>query len=314
MLNIRGSDLTLLVSLNALLEEANVTRAAARLNISQPAVSAQLARLRELFGDPLLLPAEGGRGMTLTTRALELKAPLFLALKEMETILNERPSFAPLTAQRTFSVATSDNALVMLGLNLITQLAQDAGPGVRISFRNPREDLIANQLENGEVDALVSTERLVPLSMKTKPLLKDRYIVAQRKGHPRGIEPLTLDSYCELRHILVSNTGGSFEGFVDELLRQRNRSRDVAVSVQTYSAVPLILTQTDYLCVLPSMFARQFADRLDIFEPPMEAQEFTLLLAWHARNHANPSHIWLRDRLTNIARSVVSRSKDLEIS
>src|SRR5215467_1199136 len=135
MIDLKGADLSLLVSLDALIEEANVTKAAERLNISQPALSAQLARLRDLFHDPLLVSAKSGRGMVPTPRALELKLPLHLALKDLEAVVKRPPTFDPLSAERTFAIAGSDNVTAVLGVRLIARAQKLAGPNVRISFR-----------------------------------------------------------------------------------------------------------------------------------------------------------------------------------
>ena len=122
-MDLRQIDLNLLVSLDALLAECNVTRAARRLHLSQPALSAQLARLRTLFADPLLLPAETGRGMTPTARALALGPALHLALKDLESVVLHQPSFDPATDVRTFQLAMNDTAMVVIGLPLIEELA-----------------------------------------------------------------------------------------------------------------------------------------------------------------------------------------------
>ena len=135
MIDFKGADLNLLVSLDALIEEGNVTKAAARLNVSQPALSAQLARLRELFQDPLLVPSRTGRGMIPTARALKLRGPLHAALKDLETVIKRPPAFDPLTANRSFAIAASDNATVVLGIGLIERVRKLAGPGVRVSDR-----------------------------------------------------------------------------------------------------------------------------------------------------------------------------------
>src|SRR5580658_4288447 len=113
MIDLKGADLNLLVSLDALIDEANVTRAAARLNVTQPALSAQLARLRDLFRDPLLVPSRTGRGMIPTARALELRGPLHVALKDLETVIKRPPAFASLTAERSFAIAASDYSTVV---------------------------------------------------------------------------------------------------------------------------------------------------------------------------------------------------------
>src|SRR3546814_9348538 len=137
-MNMYEIDLNLLSSLDILLDELNVTRAAARLNISQPALSAQLQRLRKMFGNPLLLPSETGRGMVATARALALQAELRELLKGVETLVRREPEFDPATGQHIFSVAASDNAVLSLGLPLIARVAAQAGPKVR-STEQPSE-------------------------------------------------------------------------------------------------------------------------------------------------------------------------------
>src|SRR5262249_35566163 len=228
MIDLKGADLGLLVSLDALIEEANVTKAAERLNISQPALSAQLARLRDLFDDPLLVSAKGGRGMVPTPRALELKLPLHLALKDLEAVVKRPPTFDPLSADRTFSIAGSDAMTAVLGVGLILRAQKLVGPGVRISFRTPNPDLIAVQLERGQLDLLIGDQRNVPPGLTSQRLYDEHHVMAQRKGHPRGTNALDLDSYCTLSHILVSNSGiGSFRGDIDEQLEKIGRRRNV---------------------------------------------------------------------------------------
>jgi DNA-binding transcriptional LysR family regulator len=301
MIDLRRTDLNLLVSLDALIDEGNVTRAAARLNVSQPALSAQLARLREMFGDPLLVPSRSGRGMIPTARALELRVPLHIALNDLEAVVKRPPAFDPLTADRTFAIAASDNATVVLGAGLIEHIQKVAGPGVRVSFRSPNPDLIATQLERGEVDLLIGSERMVPTDMKTRRLIEERYLVAQRKGHPRGRKPLDLKTYCSLSHVLVSTGGGSFRGDIDEQLEKIGRRRRVVLSIHQFILAPMFLRITDYVATLPARFVDRFTDDLDTFELPFKARGFTLSAAWHPRNQADSSHIWLRKQLSAIA-------------
>lgn len=299
-MDLRHIDLNLLVSLDALLAECNVTRAARRLHLSQPALSAQLARLRQLFGDPLLLPAETGRGMTPTARALDLAPALHSALKDLESVVQHRPSFDPLTDERVFQIATNDTAMVVIGLPLIEELAARAGPGVRVAFRNPDVASIASQLEDGEVDLLIASERLLPPSMKARPLVHGRFVMAQRKGHPRGTGQLDLDAYCALEHVLVTEFAGRFSGYIDEALAERGRQRKVQVSVEKFMLVPEILRNSDYVCTLPSMLMSRFANLLDMFELPFNESGFGLRMAWHPRNHADPAVSWLRDTVLGL--------------
>jgi DNA-binding transcriptional LysR family regulator len=301
MIDFKGADLSLLVSLDALIDEANVTRAAARLNLSQPALSAQLARLRDLFRDPLLVPSRTGRGMIPTARALELRIPLHVALKQLETVIKRPPAFNPLTADRSFAIAASDNATVVLGAGLIEHVQRVAGPGVRVSFRTPSVDLIAAQLERGEVDLLIGSERMVPDDMKTLWLVDERYLMAQRKGHPRGKKRLDLKTYCGLSHVLVSTSGGSFRGDIDEQLERIGRRRKVVLSIHQFILAPMFLRITDYVATLPARFLDRFADELDTFELPFKARGFTLSAAWHPRNQADPGHIWLRKQVSAVS-------------
>ncbi|PSJ52713.1 LysR family transcriptional regulator [Mesorhizobium soli] len=298
----RGIDLNLLRSLDVLIEEANVTHAAARLGVTQPGLSAQLARLRAIFDDPLLVPSEKGRGMLPTSRALELREPLHAALKDLEAVVRTPAQFDPRTDARTFAIATTDNAVVVLGLPLIERLRQTAGRGIRLSFSSTGTD-VAAELERGEINLLIGSDRMVPPAMKARKLLEESYVMIQRKGHPRGRAPLDLDAYCKLEHVLVSTSGGSFHGFIDEQLEKLGYRRSVALSVHQFVMAPMIVASTDFVSTLPRRFAARFADhRLDLFELPFSAQGFNLFAAWHPRAHADPALMWLRNQLIEIAR------------
>ncbi len=295
-MDIRSSDLPLLVSLCALLEESNVTRAAARLHLSQPALSAQLARLRELFGDPLLIPAENGRGMVATARAAALKEPLREALRQLQSAIENKAPFDPRTARRSFTVAANDNAVTMFGVDLVRQIEQDGGPGLRIAFCDPDFDGLSARMERGEIDLLLATARLVPGSLKAVPISSERYVMAQRKGHPRGTRAPSLRQYCRYGHVLVS-ARGDFRSFLDERLEALGQQRRIAAVVAHYNLVPAMLANTDYLCTLPQRFLSRYTDLLDLFPLPFDLPDFALSMAWHPRADRDPAHCWLRSRL-----------------
>jgi DNA-binding transcriptional LysR family regulator len=298
-MDIKPADLPLLVALNALLDENNVTRAAARLHVSQPALSAQLARLRELFGDPLLVPSESGRGMVPTARAEQLKAPLQEALRQLGAALNEPVVFDPATAERTFVVAGNDNALTMFGLELVRQVAQSNGAGLRVAFREPDVAAVVAQMERGETDLLLAAARSIPGALKSVPICKERYYMAQRKKHPRGAAAPTLKQYCALGHVLVSGRG-EFRSNIDEQLQALKCTRHVAVAVPHYNLVPAIVANSDYICTLPIRFLQRFAGYLDIFPLPFALPEFAMSMAWHPRSDNDPAHRWLRSQLKPI--------------
>lgn len=300
-MDITRIDLNLLASLDVLLDEANVTRAARRLKLSQPALSAQLARLRELFGDPLLLPAEGGRGMTLTARAVGLRDPLRGALRDLDRVVTHAPDFDPMQSSRAFQIAMSDNGVAILGVDLVAWVAAHAGPGIRVAFRPVDPARIGTLMVNGDVDLLISIKSLIPPAMKARVLLEDRYLMAQRKGHPRGATPPDLDTYCALRHVLVSLDGGGFHGFMDDYLQKVGRRRQVAVSVPQYHLMPDILEATDYVGVMPSRLVQRFAGRLDAFDLPVPTHDISLYASWHPRMQADAGHRWLRERVAALA-------------
>ncbi|WP_116138828.1 LysR family transcriptional regulator [Trinickia diaoshuihuensis] len=300
MVDLRGIDLNLLVSLDALLEASNVTRAAERLHLTQPAVSTQLARLRQIFGDPLLIPAPSGRGMTRSVRATELMAPLKAALAQLEAVVRSEPTFDPLADTRSFTIAGSDQAVAVLGFRLMQWWAGHAGPNVQLAFVASEHAAGIERFERGEIDLLIGSERGVPAWAKARKLYEERFVFVQRKGHPRGAAPLDLDTYCALDHVLVSTSGGSFFGFMDEHLEAIGRARRVALSVQHFTVVPELLARTDYVSTLPSRLVTRYRDTLDMFDLPFEARGFTMFAAWHPRSQLDPASIWLRNALADV--------------
>ncbi|PWC39495.1 LysR family transcriptional regulator [Azospirillum sp. TSO35-2] len=305
MTDLKGIDLNLLVSLDTLLGELNVTRAAHKLGISQSALSAQLARLRALFGDPLLVPAGTGRGMIATARALDLQAPLHTALKALEVTITRPSTFDPMTAERVFTIAASDNAMVLFGCGLVERLSGTAGPGIHLSFRTPSVAQILSQLESGELDIQIGSNRAVPPTMKARLLVEENYKVVQRKGHPRGTAPLDLEVYCALDHVLVSPAGDRY-GYMDEQLEAIGRRRRVVMTVPQCFQAAMMVRTTDYVSTLPCRFVSRLTDWLDMFDLPFDARGFSLYAAWHPRNHADPGHIWLRRQLAEVAAAPAS--------
>jgi len=289
-----GIDLNLLVALDTLLAERNVTRAARRLNLSQPALSAQLARLRILFGDPLLLPA--ARGMTPTRRALELQEPLRQALEEVRGVLVAGSAFDPAAARLRVGIAASDYGQVAVLLPLLRDLAIEA-PGLTLAWRNLDAAALMAQMERGEVDLALMTPETAPERLRIRPLYDERYVVILRRGHPAARGGLDLDTYCGLDHVMVSPQGGGFVGPADAALAAHGRCRRVAVSAPGFLVVPEIIAASDMVALVPERIARAQAGRLDLFEPPIPVPGFTLAVVWHDRTTAHPALQWLRARL-----------------
>nr|WP_276572725.1 LysR family transcriptional regulator [Nannocystis pusilla] len=294
-------DLNLLVALDTLLAERNVTRAARRLNISQPALSAQLQRLRDLLGDPLLVPAQ--RGMTPTKRALELQAPLHEALAGVRAVLAAGTGFDPATAQITISVAASDYVQYALLMPLAFQLRREA-PGVRLAWRALDAAQLAGQAERGEVDLAFITPETAPEQLRSRKVLDERYVVIVRRDHPRVSGAIDLDLLCALDHVVVSPRGGGFAGATDVVLAARGRARRVVLSVPSFLMVPELVARSDMAALVPGRLARDRADRLQLLEPPVPVPGFSISMVWHRRLAKHPALTWLRDRVRSFARGL----------
>ncbi|MET1080696.1 MAG: LysR family transcriptional regulator [Pseudomonas sp.] len=288
-------DGALLLALKALLKERNVTRAATHLGITQPALSGRLARLREIFADPLFVPAANGRGVVPTPRAETLETELLQVLEGLKRLVDPPRDFMAAETTRSFIVALLDTPAAVLAPELCARLLELA-PSAKIAFIHPPQDAF-DRLEQGQIDLLITGPEGLPGDLMHRPLWQDGFRTAQRKGHPRGTAPLDLDGYCALDHLIVSAQGGRFAGVIDDALLALGRSRNVAISIQSYALAPLILVRTDAVCTLPARFLSQFEHQLDLFDPPLALSNIRLGLAWHPRSQHDAGHQWLRRQL-----------------
>lgn len=293
MSNLRKLDLNLLLTLDVLLTEHNVTRAAERLNLSQPAVSVQLSKLRETFNDPLLLP--GPRGMRPTQRAEELRAPLRQALESLEQALTPAAPFDPAQAKQTWRIAASDYSASTTLLPLLPDL-RSAAPYTRLAILEMNPARIARQAERGEIDLAFHLANAAPADMRCRILYREHYTLAGRVGHPQLKPQLTLKQYCRLEHVIVSPDGGGFRGDTDRLLTERGLTRRVALSVPHFLFMKSVLTSTDLVAMLPSRLVRD-DPALQTVKPPLNLPEWELAMLWHERSHRDPAHRWLREQI-----------------
>ena len=294
MKDITMLDLNLLKALDALLDECNVTRAASRLGVTQPAMSGMLTRLRENFGDPLFVRAK--HGIVPTQRALELRAPLKQVISQIGALL-QPPSFDPLTANITFTIAATDYALRAVALPFLSALKQQA-PHIRIALVPVDDKQVQLQLERGDIDLALLTPESTPPDLHAKNLFDEHYVCVLRQGHPamQGRKQLTVSQLCELDHALVSYTGGGFRGVTDEALEKLGQQRQVSLSVKSFIILPEILRASDMVAILPSRLVAGMDD-LMVFDPPIEVPGFTKVAAWHERTHRDIAHRWLRELL-----------------
>src|ERR1017187_7610845 len=271
-MDIRNVDLNLLVALDALLAERSVSRAAVRLHLSQPATSALLARLRGLFGDPLLL--RSARGMLPTPRALELLGPVKKVLDEIDAIVQPRAAFDPASAVQTFTLSASDYVEYALLPTLVDYVERQA-PGVRLAVRPLDLQTVAKQLESGEVDLCVTGLQNAPAGLHQQPLYAERMVSVVRRKHPGVGARLTLEKFCSLEHILVSVRGSGFSARIDYALAKLGRKRRARLAVPHFLLVPEIVAPSDMISALPERLARGYANKLRIFKPPLEIEGFT---------------------------------------
>jgi DNA-binding transcriptional LysR family regulator len=297
-MNTKNLDLGLLVTLEALLAERSVTRAAHRLNLSQPALSARLARLREALGDPLLIP--GQRGMILTQRALEMMQPLHEALEGVRRVVEQGTPFDPQTLRATVVIAASDYVQCALLARYSVVLRGEA-PLIRIAWRTLDLMALTTQLERGEVDIALARPETAPAGMRQRRLYEEEYVVVARQGHPTVHGILELDLFCALDHVVVSTRGGGFSGPTDAALEAIGRRRNVALSTSGFLIVPEIVSRSDMIALIPRRIADGWSDRVQVLEPPLHIPGFAIASIWHDRTTNHPAQSWLRDRLAALA-------------
>lgn len=304
--DLRRVDLNLLVTLEALLEEKSVTRAAEGLGMSQPAVSRALGRLRTVFADALLV--ERRKAYILSTRAEEIQPTLRRILAHIGGMLEAR-SFDPATAVGTVRLLMLDLEAAALAPYLLDRLATEA-PSLNLELLPPAGRLF-ELLEDDATEALVGVVDEAPAGIRKRGLYDDRYITLMRTGHPAAGKKLTLKRYLELSHIVVSITGVG-PAPVDEALARIGRQRRVKVRVPSFLAAVEIAAQSDLVVTLPSSLARTAAaiGRFVVLPPPLDLDRFTMSLYWHARHQDDPRHIWLRSMVVQAADALMSNATD----
>lgn len=291
---LRGADLPLLISLNVLLEECNVTRAAARLNLSQPALSAQLSRLRVLFGDQLLVPAESGRGLAPTPFAMKLHRRLQPALAALTTAVRPRSEeFDPSQAVRTLNLVANNTAAAVILPGLARQVRSLGNRELRLTLAEPDGRELAGRLERGEVDLCFGAACHLPPGLLSNELATTPYVLVQRNGHARGRAPVTLDEYCSLDHVNVA-PDGSLHGALDEQLYRLGHSRHALVAVRDYSAIGAIVAINDLVCTIPAFLAPLMPPAVDVVDLAFPFLTYTLCMAWHPSSDDDPGLSWLR--------------------
>jgi DNA-binding transcriptional LysR family regulator len=292
-------DLHLVPTLDALLEERSVTRAAARLGVTQSAVSHGLRKLREHFGDELLVRSPNG--LSLTARAERLADAVRRSLELLERADEEAP-FDPATTHRSFTIVMADHvALVLLGA-LVERVTNEA-PNVDLVVR-PLTSESERALETGAVDLLVAGTRSTPAGCYRQKLADDGWVTLVRADHPKVGKKMDLDQFLALRHVLVAPRGVG-RGPVDEALDAMGRRRRVAVRVPQLSLAAFLVARSELVTTAIASAARVVAETLPIraVATPLDLPPGTWMQLWHERSQRDSGHAWLRKVLGEIAPS-----------
>jgi DNA-binding transcriptional LysR family regulator len=298
-------DLSLLLALDVFLRERHVTRAARRLGVTQGAASQRLARLREYFGDPLLVP---GRPLLLPTpRAVALGAPLASALASLRAAVRAGAPFEASTSERRFVLLGSD-LLEALVLPTLWPMLERQAPGVRLDVERTDADF-ADRLEEGRADLAFVPDFLVPRSLRRRALPPQRFVVLLRKGHPAARGRLDLEAYLKLSHALVAPRGAP-GSLVDAALEKLGRERRVVARIQHFVTAPYLVASSDVAITCPALVLAAALPHFDIVarELPLELDLDRTSVVWHERAHLDAGHRWLRDQIGALLRDEAARS------
>lgn len=296
--NLRAIDLNLLVVLDTLLAERHVSRAAARLGMSQPAVSHALNRLRHLLGDELLIKGPGG--LRPTAKAMDLADPLREALDRLRDIVGV-PVFDPGTSTRTFRLAMSDYGALVVLPGVLRRLRQEA-PGMSVIVTQDSREAMVAQIMDAELDGAVGVFPDLPADIRSALLFQERFICVADRQNAACRSPMTLESYLRMPHLLVSVKGEAV-GEVEVVLASLGVTRRIAAIMPHFLVAPQVVAGTDLVLTLArrGVSEERLDPRLRTFDPPFQIAPFPFVHVWHRRSDDDPAHAWLRRILAETA-------------
>jgi DNA-binding transcriptional LysR family regulator len=297
-MNVQDIDLNLLRVFDAVLRERGVTRAAARLGLTQPAVSNALARLRALFGDALFVRTPAG--MDATPFARGVAEPVRQALALLESALAHGPGFEPATSTRAFRFYMSDLGQVEF-LPPLVERVQGVAPGVRLEAVASDLEHISDALGAGALDLAVGFLPALGPPVQRHALFRDPYVCLMRADHPGIEKKLTKKKFLEASHVLVTYRGGGHR-VIEEALERAGVARRIALRVPHFTVVPMVLERTDLILTLPARVARVYERRGNFrsLPPPVPIPQAEVAVYWHERFEADPGNRWLREQIIEL--------------
>ena len=283
-------DLNLLTTLDVLLTEGSVARAAARLQLSPSAMSRTLARLRETTGDPLLVRA--GRGLVPTPRARELREQVGAVVQAAEALLVPAEAIQPAQLDRMFTLRSAEGFVETFGPRLIERVGREA-PRVRLCFlQKPDKDSTPLRNEAVDLETGVVVKTTGP-EVRAQALFRDRFIGVVRAGHPLAKDRVTAVRYTRGRHVAVSRQGRA-KGIVDDALLAHGLERDSVAIVGGFATAIALARSSDLIATVPERHTEGLRVGMHAFRLPFPMADITVSLLWHPRMDADPGHRWLR--------------------
>ncbi len=291
-------DLNLLNTFDALWRERNVTRAARRLNVTQPAVSNALSRLRETFGDELFIRTPSG--VDPTERCSEIAIDVREALRHVERTLASHDSFDPLASERTFRIGAMDYYDHVVLPPLMESLRKQA-PKVDLRISPVKIGETYDALDSGDLDFLFISGSEPPKRINFTPMLEEQFVLIMREGHPQVCQEMTLEVYASLTHIVFSTRGDGYTR-IDDLLAEKGLRRRVALTSSHHTSIAETVRDTDMVALSPSRLANRYVHRggMVAVKPPVEFPHFHLSLYWSRRLNSDPGAMWLRDVISDV--------------
>lgn len=307
--HLQGLDLNLLIALDALLSEHNVTRAAERVHISQPGMSAALQKLRWHFKDELL--ERIGRKLELTPRARALVDPVRDILHRARMLTADDDGFDPGTAERLFRLGGSSLCSELLALPLAQRLMQEA-PGIRFQFDDLLADTLTRLFEGG-LDCAITVTQMLSLdpvcldkSLSERPLFTDQLVVAVAESNPLVGDTLSYEEFCSLSYI-ETRFGSHSNSIAEQILRQQGQRPLTRFWMPSFHQSLSAVAQTDMITIAPSLLVKRYGETLALrsVEAPLELPSLPEQLFWHPRNDFDPGHRWFRELVTQVTAEVV---------
>lgn len=303
-MHLEGLDLNLLIALDALLKERNVTRAAERIHISQPGMSAALQKLRRHFSDRLL--ERVGREMRLTARARALSEPVHSILSQVRGLGEQSGQFDPFSFERVFRIAATTYCCDLLAAPLISRLRETA-PLVSLQFDELTVDT-ADRICDGQIDfgitaapSLLRMRHVDNSHLQSRDLFTDSFVVAMAKDNTHAGDSISFDELCDMNYV-ETRFGGTIVGISEQLWQQQSRQPRICGWLPNFHLTLDVISQTDMATILPLRLVTQRGERRDVRSLPVPFEMPTLeeRLYWHRRNDDDPGHMWMIDAIDDV--------------